>query len=158
MSKNDEVLLTQEGVNKIKEEIDHLKNVARKEVADELRFAIAQGDLSENAEYDSAKNKQAFVEGRIIELEGILKNAKIVDDKKIDKDVVQIGNKVEIKNLIGGEISNILITGSTEANPFENKVSYESPIGRSLIGKKSGDITKVDAPIGEYEIEIISIK
>ncbi len=157
--KDDKVLLTKEGLEKLKTELEYLKTTKRKEVAKRLKEAIAYGDLSENSEYEEAKNEQAFVEGRIIELEKMIKNAKIISDKHDGDIKVQIGTTVTIENLTDkSKAETYTIVGSTEANSLNNKISNESPIGYSLIGKKKGEIVRVEVPAGVYEYKILDLK
>ena len=152
-------LVTKEGLKKLKVELETLKTIKRKEVADRLKEAISFGDLSENSEYEEAKNEQAFVEGRIIELEGKVKSAKIIDEKK-KVAVVQIGTKVVIKNIVGKDVVEevYVIVGSTEVDPFDSKISNESPVGAALLEHKKGDIVKVETPSGVIEYEILRLE
>lgn len=157
---DEETLVTKEGLKKLKEELENLKNVRRKEVAQRLKEAISYGDLSENSEYEEAKNEQAFVEGRIIELERKIKNAKIIsehDIKKVGKEV-NIGSHVTVQKVGGGEeAESYTIVGATEANPFEFKISNESPIGKAVLGNLKGDTVKVPTPSGVVEYEIVKV-
>ncbi|MCA9374175.1 transcription elongation factor GreA [Candidatus Peregrinibacteria bacterium] len=152
-------LVTKEGFAKLKEELELLKNVKRREVAERLKEAISYGDLSENSEYEEAKNEQAFVEGRIAELEEKVKYAKIIKEKS-DVKTVQIGTKVVIKD-IGrktAEKEEYTIVGSTEADPLDHKISNESPVGAALLDQKKGDIVKVITPNGATEYEIMNLE
>lgn len=158
---DEQVLVTKEGLKKLKEELDNLKTVRRKEVAQRLKEAISYGDLSENSEYEEAKNEQAFVEGRILELEQKIKNAKVISDKaatsKGGKEV-NIGSSVAIENRKKrGESETYTIVGATEADPFANKISNESPIGRALLGHRKGDTVSVHTPSGVVDYEIIKV-
>ncbi|MBN1258805.1 transcription elongation factor GreA [Candidatus Peregrinibacteria bacterium] len=154
-----EVLVTKSGLAKLKDELKEYKDVRRKEVAKRLKEAIAYGDLSENSEYEEAKNEQAFVEGRIAELEKMISNARIISDEKVGQDTVQIGTTVTVKNLTeDDEAETYTIVGSTEANPMEQKISNESPIGSALLGKTKNDVIKVKVPAGIYEYKILKIK
>ena len=156
-----QIYITKEGLKQLKEELDNLKNVKRKEVLTRLKEAISYGDLSENSEYEESKNEQAFVEGRIIELEGKIKKAQIISEKKGTEkvDCVQIGTTVKIQNLTDNDDpETYTIVGSTEADPMNNRISNESPIGMSVIGKHKGDLVKVDAPAGILEYKVISFK
>lgn len=158
---NKEILVTKAGYEKLVEELEHLKNVRRKEVADHLKEAISYGDLSENSEYEEAKNEQAFVEGRIIELEMKVKNAKIVKDAdKKKNDTVQLGSEVVIieQDDKSAKEETITLVGATEAEPFAGKVSNESPLGHALFEKKVGDIITYDAPKGKLSYKIVKIK
>jgi transcription elongation factor GreA len=151
------VFLTAEGLRKLENELDVLKTVRRKEVAEKIKVALSFGDLSENSEYDEAKNEQAQLEERIAKLEGMLRNAKVIDDDEISTDVVTVGSKVVVKDLEYDEEMEYTIVGSAEANPFEGKISNESPVGSSLIGRKKGEIVEVEVPDGIIKYEIISI-
>jgi transcription elongation factor GreA len=153
-----EVLLTEEGLEKVKQELEHLKTHKRHEVAQRLKEAIAQGDLSENSEYDAAKEEQAFIESRIIHLENMIRNAKIISSVNQDKDVVNVGSKVTIQELPDGEKETYTIVGSAESNPSEFKISNESPIGAELIGKRVGDVARVTTPDGVIEFKILEIE
>ena len=155
----EEVLVTKEGLRKLKEEEEYLKEVKRKEIAERLKEAISYGDLSENAEYEEAKNEQAFVEGRILELEKKIKRAKIISEKHDKKaHVVEIGSQVTVQERGGRtDPETYTIVGSTEANPIEHKISNESPIGRALLGRERGAIVEVQAPGGKYKYEIVKI-
>jgi transcription elongation factor GreA len=153
-----EVLLTEEGLEKVKQELEHLKTHKRHEVAQRLKEAIAQGDLSENSEYDAAKEEQAFIESRIIHLENMIRNEKIISSVNQDKDVVNVGSKVTIQELPDGEKETYTIVGSAESNPSEFKISNESPIGAELIGKRVGDVARVTTPDGVIEFKILEIE
>ena len=156
---NKDVLITKDGLKKLQEELTHVKDVRRKEVAARLKEAISFGDLSENSEYEEAKNEQAFVEGRIVELEKMISNAKIIKDDKKGADSVQIGTTITVQNLTEeDEPETYTIVGSTEADPIEYKISNESPIGAALLEKKKGDVVKVKVPAGIFEYKIIKIK
>ncbi len=156
-----QIYITKEGLKKLKEELDYLKNTKRKEVLDRLKEAISYGDLSENSEYEESKNEQAFVEGRIIELEEKIKKAQIITEKKgkTKADSVQIGTTVKIQNLTDNDpTETYTIVGSTEADPMNNRISNESPIGNALIGQHKGSTVKVEAPAGILEYKVISFK
>jgi transcription elongation factor GreA len=154
-----EILITKEGLEKLKEELEQLKKVGRKEVAERLKEAISYGDLSENAEYEEAKNEQAFVEGRILELEKKIKLAKIISGKQAGKSkAVDIGSTVSVQEKgERGDPETYTIVGSTEANPIEHKISNESPIGSALLGRLKGDVVEVEAPGGIFKYEIVKI-
>lgn len=151
------VLLTSEGLKKLQDELDNLKNVRRKENTAALKIAKSFGDLSENSEYDEAKNEQAEIEARISEIENMLKNAEIIDEDGVATDVASIGSKVTVKDLDDGEVTEYLIVGSTEADPMKGKISDESPVGSSLLGHKVGEVVSVEAPMGVLEYEIVNI-
>lgn len=153
-----EVILTEEGYEKLEKELDHLVNVKRREVAKRIKVAREFGDISENSEYDDAKNEQAFVEGRIKEIENMLRNAKVVKNDEVSDHTVNIGTTVKLKDIDSEEVFTYTIVGSAEADPLKNKISHESPIGKSIIGHKIGDKVKVEVPSGIMEYEILSIK
>ncbi len=155
MKKEKEIFLTQEGLEEIKKELDEYKLVKRPEVIQALKDARAQGDLSENAEYDAARNNQAEIEARIRELEYMIEKAVIITE--VNKDVVSIGAKVTIEYVEDKETEEYFIVGSKEADPFANKISNESPIAKAIMGSKVGDIVSVDSPNGKYDVKIISI-
>lgn len=152
-----ETYLTALGAKKFREELERLKGPAREELAKRLRSAIQQGDLSENADYTSAKEEQAFVEGRIMELEMMLKNVIIIDDLPKNNKAVQIGSKVTLQE-IGEELETYTVVGPQEANPLENKISYESPIGQALMNHHKGESIKIDTPQGSIELIILNIE
>ena len=156
--KNKEILLTPEGVQKLENELINLKTVRRREVAQRIKQALAFGDLSENAEYDEAKNEQAFIEGRIVSLENMLKNAKIIDDEDIETDSVSVGCTVSLLDVEFNETIEYTIVGSAEANPSENKISNESPVGKAILGKSVGDEIHVNVPDGIITFKILEIK
>ncbi len=149
------VYLTQEGFEELKKELDDLINIKRPANIKAIKEARALGDLSENAEYDAARNEQAELEGRIKKLEQIMENVSIIEN--VDNSKVSIGNKVKIKYVDDGEEDEYQIVGSQEANPFESKISNESPIAMALLNKKVGDIVDVNSPNGVYQVEITSI-
>lgn len=151
------VFLTIEGLKKLEDELDTLKTVRRKEVAERIKQALAFGDISENSEYDEAKNEQAQLEERIVKLEAILRNAKIIDDEDITTDAVSIGSKVLVNDLEYDEEIEYTIVGSAEADPYEGKISNESPVGSALIGGKMGDVVEVQVPDGLIKYKILKI-
>ena len=153
-----EVILTQEGYNKLEEELNYLKTEERTAIAERIKVALGFGDLSENAEYDEAKTAQSENEMRIAELEAKLRNAKVINESKIDTKTVQIGNKVKVHDIEFDEDIDYVIVGSTEVNLAENKISNESPLGKALLGAKKGDIVEVNAPAGIMKYEILAIK
>ena len=153
---SNKVYLTNEGFLEIEEELNHLKDVKRPEVIKALKDARALGDLSENADYDAARNEQAQIEGRIKQLEKMLENVSIITEVSTDK--VSIGNTVSIKYVDDDEEDEYKIVGSQEADPFESKISNESPIAQALFDHKVGDVVTVKSPNGDYEVEIIEIK
>ena len=151
------VMLTEEGYNKLVEKLDYLRSVRRIEVAERLKAAIALGDLSENSEYDDAKNEQAFVEGEILDLEAKIRNSDIIRSGE-PGDSVSIGSTVVIRDVEFDEVETYMIVGSTEADPDASKISDESPVGAALIGKNVGDTVEVHAPAGVLQYEILEIK
>lgn len=156
-----QIFITKEGLKQLKEELQQLKNVKRKEILQRLKEAVSYGDLSENSEYEEAKNEQAFVEGRIIELEEKVQYSKIIKEKKgkLKSNIIQIGTTIKTKNLTDGDPPDTYtIVGSTEADPMNNRISNESPLGSVLIGKQVGDKVKVEAPAGILEYEVVSIQ
>ena len=155
MSKEKELYLTEEGLEEIKKELDELILVKRPEVINALKDARAQGDLSENAEYDAARQEQAIVESRIKELEVMLENATIIT--KVDTDVVSIGTKVTLEYVDDDDTEEYSIVGSKEADPFANKISNESPIAKAIMGLKVGSVVSVDSPNGKYDVKILAI-
>ena len=155
MSEQKELFLTQEGLDELKKELDELIQVRRPEVINALKDARAQGDLSENAEYDAARNDQAIVESRIRELEAMIEKAVVIT--KVDTDVVSIGTKVTLEYVEEEEEEEYSIVGSSEADPFTNKISNESPIAKAIMGLKVGSVVSVDSPNGKYDVKILAI-
>ncbi|MDQ3162909.1 MAG: transcription elongation factor GreA [Actinomycetota bacterium] len=153
-----EVILTPAGYEKLKTEIEFLSNAKRREVADRIRVAREFGDISENAEYDDAKNEQAMLEHKIAQLEDRLLNARVIDSGDVDLSVVSIGAKVRLKDVAANQTVEYVIVGSAEANPAELKLSNESPVGRAIIGKKKGETVEVTAPRGALKYKILDIK
>ncbi|MDI6828289.1 MAG: transcription elongation factor GreA [Armatimonadota bacterium] len=157
MTVEKELILTPEGLKKIEEELEHLRTVHRKAVAERIRESKQFGELSENAEYEEAKNEQAFIEGRILELKRILQNAHVIEADEVHTDDVGVGSKVTVRDLDTNEEWVYTIVGSVEADPGENRISDESPVGQALIGKKVGDIVTVEIPAGAAKYEITKI-
>ena len=153
-----EVLLTQEGYDNLEKELEYLKTEKRAEISERIRVALGFGDLSENSEYDEAKNAQAANEIKIAELEEKIKYAKIIDESEIDTEVVQVGNRVKVRDLEYDEEIEYTIVGSTEVDTINNKISNESPIGQALLGKKKNNVVEVQAPVGIIKLKILSIK
>ena len=151
------VILTKEGKEKLEKELQELKTVRRKEVADRIKQAIDFGDISENSEYDDAKNEQAFIEGRIQELDMMLRNVQIIDEEITQADVISIGSTVSVRDVELDELETYRIVGTVEADPMQNKISNESPVGASHLGKRAGDIVNVPAPIGTIQYEIVEV-
>lgn len=155
---NEELLLTQEGYDKIVAEYDELVSVKRAEVAERIKEAISYGDISENAEYDSAKNEQAELEERIHQLEEMLRKAKIVQEEDVKGDKVNIGLKVTVKDIDTGDKEVFSIVGVTESDPFNGKISTESSVGKALIGKKKGETVAIEVPDGIINYKIMKIE
>ena len=155
---NEELLVTQEGYDRIVAEHDELVSVKRAEVAERIKEAISYGDISENAEYDSAKNEQAELEERIHELEEMLRKAKIVSEEEMKGDKVNIGLKVTVKDIDTGDKEVFSIVGATESDPFSGKISTESPVGKALIGKKKGETVAIEIPDGIVNYKIMKIE
>jgi transcription elongation factor GreA len=153
-----EVILTAEGYKKLQQEIEYLSTDKRREVAERIRVAREFGDIAENAEYDDAKNEQAMLEHRIMQLEERLLSARVITKKEISKDTVSIGSTVRVKNMDANKTFEYHIVGSAEANPAENKLSNESPVGKAIIGHKKGDVVEVSAPRGALKFKILEIK
>jgi transcription elongation factor GreA len=153
-----ELILTYEGLQKLEEELEYLKTTKKMEVAERIKEARGFGDLSENSEYDAAKNEQAEVEARIITIENMLRVAKVVSDDDVSIKTVGIGNKVKVLDVEENEELEYTIVGSTEVDLFNNKISNESPMGMALMGQKKGATIKVAAPMGEIEYKIIKIE
>ena len=151
-------ILTYEGLKKYEDELENLKVVKRQEVAQKIKEARAQGDLSENAVYDAAKDEQRDIEARIDELEKILKNAEVIVEDEVDLDKINIGCQVKILDIEMNQELDYKIVGSTEANSLKGKISNESPVGRALIGAKTGDIVRVETPGGELEYQVLEIQ
>ena len=158
MDEKKEVILTQEGYDKLEEELNFLRTEKRAEVAERIKVALGFGDLSENSEYDEAKTAQAENETRIVELEDKLRHAKIIDQKDINTETVQVGNIVKVLDMEFDEKIEYQIVGSTEVNLAENKISNESPLGAALLGAKKNKIVEVNAPAGIMKYKILSIK
>jgi transcription elongation factor GreA len=152
-----ETILTQEGLKKLEDELDTLKSVKRREVAERIKVAIGYGDISENSEYEDAKNEQAFIEGRVITLEKMLRNARIINDDEVDVNTVGIGSKVLLEDVEFKESIEYIIVGTAESDPSQNKISNESPVGRAILGKKKGQSVDVNVPAGIIQYKIIDI-
>lgn len=158
MAGSKKYVMTYEGVKKIEEELDYLKTTKRQEITEKIKVARSFGDLSENAEYDEAKNDQAFMEGRIIQLETMLKNVEVVDESELAKDKVALGSFVKVKDYTFDEEVEYEIVGSSQADPMMDKISIDSPVGIALVGKGVGDIVEVPVPDGVEKFEILSIR
>ncbi len=152
-----EVLLTPEGLRKLEQELEYLKSVKRREVAERIKVAREFGDISENSEYDEAKNEQAFVEGRIIALEKTLRHARVIDGDDVNPNQVNVGSRVKLKDVATGEVFEYAIVGSSEADPRQNRISYQSPVGRAVMGKAAGAVVEVRLPGGIARYEIVGV-
>ncbi|WP_046216538.1 transcription elongation factor GreA [Paenibacillus wulumuqiensis] len=153
-----EFILTQDGLKKLEDELENLKSVKRREVAERIKVAIGYGDISENSEYEDAKNEQAFIEGRVITLEKMLRNARIINSDEIDTDAVSIGATVIVEDLEFGDTMEYTIVGTAESDPSQNKISNESPVGKAILGKQKGTVVDVNVPAGVIQYKILEIK
>ncbi|MBV1756774.1 MAG: transcription elongation factor GreA [Dethiosulfatibacter sp.] len=155
---NNEILLTREGLEELTVEIEQLKLVKRKEVAEKIKAALAFGDISENAEYDEAKNEQGEIEKRILKIENMIKNAKLIEEV-FGNELVKLGSTVKTRDIEYDEVMEYKIVGSVEADPMKGKISNVSPLGKALLGKKAGEVLEVSTPSGYYvKYEIVSIE
>ena len=152
-----QVFLTEQGLKKLEEELERLKTEKRKEIAEKIKVALSFGDLSENSEYDEAKNEQAMVESRIATIEAMLKNVKLIDDEQLNTESVGLGSKIKVFDIEYNENITYQIVGSTEADPDSNIISDESPVGRAMLNHKVGDDIEVDAPSGTIKYKILEI-
>ena len=152
-----QVMLTEEGLKKLEEKLEHLKTVRRTEVSERIKQAISFGDISENSEYEDAKNEQAFIEGEIMTIENMLRNAKLIEEGQ-DTDTVVIGCTVVLKDIEFDEDLEYAIVGSAEADPMEGRISDESPVGKAVLGHRVGDIVDVIVPAGTLKYEVLEIK
>lgn len=157
MSNEKEVILTVDGLSKLEKKLEILKTVRRREVAERIRQALELGDISENSEYEDAKNEQGFIEGQILEIEKMLRNAKVIDEQDVNSDIVGVGSKVTLIDVNNKTEVEYMIVGSAEADPSQAKISNESPVGRSLMGKKVGDKVNVEVPIGTIQYKVKAI-
>ena len=152
-----QVILTQEGLENLKRELENLKSVRRKEIAEKIKAALSFGDLSENSEYDEAKNEQAIMESRILEIEAMLKNVKVIDEHELSTDRIHVGSKVKVHDTSLDEILDYRIVGSSEADPREGRISDESPVGAALLGHKKGQTVVAKTPGGDIKYKILEI-
>lgn len=152
-----QVMVTAEGLKQLEEELDYLKGEKRKEIAEKIKVARSYGDLSENSEYDDAKNEQAMLEARIVTIEATLKNAVVIDEEGINNEHIHIGSKVRIENITMGREAEYKIVGSNESNPAKGKISDESPVGMALLGHSVGDVVEVETPNGILGIKVLDI-
>ncbi len=153
-----EVILTKQGLDNLEEQLEFLKSVRRQEISEQIKVARAFGDISENAEYDEAKNEQARIEGEIMSIESTLRHAVVVNDDAIDVNFVNIGSKVKVLDIEYNETMEYYVVGSAEASPMELKISNESPVGSALLGHCVGDIVEADAPAGLIKMQILEIR
>ena len=152
-----QIYVSKEGFEKLQNELEHLKTVKRVEVAEAIKKARAYGDLSENSEYDEAKNDQAMVEARIADIESMLKNVKIIDQDELTTELIHIGSKVQVKDVEFDEVCTYQIVGSSEADPSNGRISDESPVGKGLLGHKVGETVEIETPAGVMQYEILGI-
>ena len=152
-----QTLLTDEGLKSYEKELEYLKDVKRKEIAEKIKVARSFGDLSENSEYDDAKNEQAILEARIVTIEATLKNAVIIDEDAINNEHIHIGSKVKLENITLGREMEYKIVGSNESNPSQGKISDESPVGMALLGHSVGDVVEVETPAGVFGFKVLDI-
>lgn len=155
---NKQTIITDEGLKKLEQELEELKTIKRKEIAEKIKVALSFGDLSENSEYDEAKNEQAIIEGRIAEIEAQLKNVQILDESELNDGTVHVGSKVDVRNISSKASTTYRVVGSTESDPLNGRISDESPVGKALLGHGVGDKIEVEIPAGiiAYEITAIS--
>ena len=158
MAEAKKVVMTYDGLKKMEQELKNLKTVRRKEVAEKIKEARGQGDLSENAEYDAAKEEQGEIESRIVQLENLLRNAEVIDEDVLKMDVVNLGSKVTVLDVEFDEEMEYTIVGSTEADPMNGRISNESPLGMALLGQKVGATVMADTPDGEVAFKILNIQ
>ena len=156
--KEKETFLTEEGLKKLEDRLEQLRSVRRLEVAERIKQAIAFGDISENSEYDDAKNEQAFIEGEIITLERMIRTAKIIDSSDLSNEHVTMGSKVRLKDVETGEFLDYTVVGSAEADPLEARISNESPVGMAILHHQAGEVVEVQVPSGILHYEIVEIK
>lgn len=152
-----QTIITDEGLRRLEEELEELKTVKRKEIAEKIKVALSFGDLSENSEYDEAKNEQAIIEGRIAEIENQLKNVRVLDESELSTEVVHVGSKIRIREAGSSEEETYKIVGSTEADPVNGRISDESPVGKAMLGHSVGDIVEVLIPSGAVSYELVEI-
>ncbi|HEU5299911.1 MAG TPA: transcription elongation factor GreA [bacterium] len=150
-------VLTPEGLRRLEDELEHLKTVKRKEIAERIKASKEFGDISENAEYEDAKNEQAFIEGRILQLDQILRTARVVDNHNAPSDTITVGATVRVKELGSGEEISYTIVGSAEADPDQDRISNESPVGRALLGRRAGETVDVTVPVGKLKYRVLKI-
>lgn len=154
---NKQVLLTDEGLKNLEAELEELKTIKRKEIAEKIKVALSFGDLSENSEYDEAKNEQAIVESRIAAIENMLKDVKVINEDELSTEIIHIGSKVKVRDIEFDEICEYKIVGSSEADPINGRISDESPVGKGLIGHRVGETVEIETPAGIMSYEVLEI-
>ena len=152
-----QTVITDEGLRRLEEELEELKTVKRKDIAEKIKVALSFGDLSENSEYDEAKNEQAIIEGRIAEIENQLKNVQVLDESELTNETVRIGSKILIRDQETGEEETYKLVGSTEADPMQGRISDESPVGKAMLGHVAGDVVEVEIPSGAVKYVLVEI-
>ena len=152
-----QVLMTDEGLKNLEAELEELKALKRKEIAEKIKVALSFGDLSENSEYDEAKNEQAIVEARIASIENMLKNVKIINEDELSTEIIHVGSKVKVRDIDFDDICEYKIVGSSEADPVNGRISDESPVGKGLIGHKVGEKVEIETPAGSMSYEVLEI-
>ena len=152
-----QVLLTDEGLKNLEAELEELKTVKRKEIKKKIKVALSFGDLSENSEYDEAKNEQAIVEARIAAIENMLKNVQVINEDELSTEIIHVGSKVKVRDIDFDDICDYKIVGSSEADPVNGRISDESPVGKGLIGHKVGEIIQIETPAGSMSYEVLEI-
>lgn len=152
-----QIILTDEGLQKLEQELEYLKTVRRKEIAEKIKVALSFGDLSENSEYDEAKNDQAMAEARIADIESMLKNVKVIDEEELSTEVIHVGSKIKVNDVEFDEVCEYQIVGSSEADPSNGRISDESPVGKGLLGHRVGERVNVETPAGIMVYEILEI-
>ena len=152
-----ETIMTSEGLKRVEDELEDLKTVKRKEIAEKIKVALSFGDLSENSEYDEAKNEQAIIEGRIAEIESQLKNVRLLDESELNNEMVHVGSLVRVKDEASGKESTYRIVGSTEADPMQGKISDESPVGKALLSHGLNESVEIEIPVGVLHYTILEI-
>ncbi|HCJ09783.1 MAG TPA: transcription elongation factor GreA [Clostridiales bacterium] len=152
-----EVILSAEGLRRLEEKLDYLRRVKRHEVAERIRKARQFGDINENSEYEDAKKEQSFIEGEILQLEKLLRNAKLIDDINVDPEVVGLWSRVKLQDLESQETFEYTIVSSTESDPDQNKISDESPVGRAVLGQRAGQVVEVQVPDGTLRYKILEV-
>lgn len=154
---NKQTVITDQGLKRLEKELEELKSVKRKEIAGKIKVALSFGDLSENSEYDEAKNEQAIIEGRISEIENQLKNVLVLDESELNTEIIHIGSRIKVKDYDSGETETYQIVGSTESDPLNGRISDESPVGMAFLNHKKDDVVEIDTPYGAYKYKVLEI-